>query len=81
LSAGPWTKRTEFLRGQVLPLDNSSQTRSAHSDTGTHLPISLSKAFHRPRYDHFLFGADKAYWTFGPYNSEYFAVILIPHAH
>jgi hypothetical protein len=28
-----------------------------------------------------LFGADRAAWTLGPDNSDYFAIFLIPHIH
>jgi hypothetical protein len=44
--------------------------------------ISLSidqNQIHRPRYDLFLFGADKDSWTLGTYNLEYFVIILIFH--
>jgi hypothetical protein len=44
LSASPWTKRTALSCDQVLSLDDLNRIRFAHSDTGKHLPISLSRA-------------------------------------
>jgi hypothetical protein len=39
------------------------------------------KRIHIPRYEHFLFGADRAALTLGPYNSVYLTVFLISHMH
>jgi hypothetical protein len=53
LSAGTLPKWTEFLRGEILALDDWNQRRFARLDTETNFPSACSECIHRPRYDHF----------------------------
>jgi hypothetical protein len=75
------SKRTGFLHGEIFGFDYLSQRRFVHLDTETNFLSACPEYIHRPRYEHFTFGADSPAWTLGLDNSNYFVVSLIPHIH
>jgi hypothetical protein len=77
LRRSPLTRRRELLSGEIFGW-NIQVREHVQILTQQYIFQSASrKSIQKPRYVHFMFGADRDYWTLWTSNSEYFVIILI----